>query len=444
VKSYFFLFLLLLVSTVFAQKELSLTDCIKYGYDHNLSINSDEIEVVKSKISLNQSFIEYLPSINTEFNHYFNSSKSLSSESYSWSNNIVQQGNMAISADLIVFQGLYRLYNKKTSFSTYNASKLTLEKYKLLLGLEIIKSYHRLKLLLESIEILETTFKQTNTEIQKLLYQIEAGTLPKSDLYEMKAQAKKESVSIINIRVDLVKEYNNLGDLINWQEPYKLEILPTSLISDSTYSNTEELIDSQIASIVLKSVLVAEKDANIATAMHQIKKQKSVLYPTLSANASLSSSYLIDAINPIPESNKYPINSQIRNGQIQQVGMTLSIPIFNQYRNKTNIKLLELYISELENEKEQASLSLNTELQNIKADIFSLSLRIAETTEMADLYQKSYMVALEKFSAGLLNSYSLNTSKNNFIKSKLEKNKLTIEYEMNSDLLGLYSSSIVE
>jgi hypothetical protein len=85
-----------------------------------------------------------------------------------------------------------------------------------------------------------------------------------------------------------------------------------------------------------------------------------------------------------------------------------------------------------------ATRHLSNELKEILEEICSLGHRIQETELMVDAYRRSYDVAGEKYSSGLLDVYALNLAKNNYTKAQLELNKFMVEYSMNLYLLKFY------
>lgn len=426
-----------------AQKHLSLDDCLDYSFEHNLILAQYLNEVSESKIRLNQSYLAYLPSVRTEYNHFMSSGKSLNLETYSWSGEDIQQGNAMIIADLTIFQGLYNLYHSKASNADYVISNLILEREKLFLCLEIIKSYHNILLFDSDIKILENTHFKTQNEITQLEEQIKAGIMPRSDLFEMRAQEKKEMLNIISLRTGLEKEYSNLKKLMNWQESDD-PIIFTDALATSRYQALRVSDLSRIIENILRnSVVIVVEICKESLLEYELQMQRNQIYPEIIINAALSSRYLKGAVNPIFENDKYGLSSQLKDNQYKQIGFTVSFTIFDSFRKKSNIKLSELKLKSKRIETEYRVLLLKTELLNIQNDIFSLAERINETEMMAEAYEKSYDFAREKYISGLIDLYSLNTAKNNYINSLIELSRLSVEHKFNLELLSFYEKFVV-
>jgi outer membrane protein len=344
---------------------------------------------------------------------------------------------MALSAELLVFNGLNNLYNKQASQIALDRSNLALLQQKLLLGIDITLLFHKVSLTNLNVSILEVTNSNTNEEIEKMEEQITAGSVAKSNIYELKAQAKKEALEILGLQNEIEKYINNLSKLLNWKEESRLQLEADGLsyIDDSVLIYKVLFVKN---GIIDKSVItfVAEKEKDLANKAVQL--QKSHAYPGISANASFSSRYLKDAFDPVSGENNYTYINQLDNNQYRQVALTLRIPVFNRYQNTTEIKLLKIDYENKKLQLEGVKKQLSVELDNIQTDIMYCARKIQETEELVDAYKKSFEAASEKYHSGLLDSYTLNTSKNNFTGSMLQLNKLKVELSMNIELLKLY------
>jgi outer membrane protein len=425
---------LVVYGTAFSQNPLNLDECLNYAYVHNLEIKEFSNNINKSRLDVKQSYLNTLPTLNAEYNHYLSSGRSLNVETYSWDNEDIQQGNMALSAELVMFNGLCNLYTQQAKRITLQKSDFILQQRKLLLGLDITLLFHKVSLNNSNIAILTLTHSGTIEEIKKLEEQIIAGTMAKSNIYELQAQAKKEELEILASKNEKEKNLNNLEKLLNWQESSGLElntVLPVNYYD--TVLRTALLNNTLVEQSVI--TYASKKDLELAEKAIQLKK--SGLYPSLIANASLSSRYLNDAVNPVSGDN-YTYFNQLDNNQYKQLVLTLSIPIFNRHQTATEIKQLNIDFENKSLQYENTKQQLLTELSNIETDITYLHYKITETKAMVHAYRQSYDVAVEKYRSGLLDSYTLNTAKNNFTASSLQLNRLYAELSMNTKLLSLY------
>jgi len=421
-----------------AQTTLTLNQCIEYAINNNADVKIQECELTKSNLNLKQANYSLLPSVNASYSHKYNAGRSLNYESYSWENREIQQGNLNIIAELVVFRGLYGFYNRNIMKSQINISKLNIEKSKLSLGIETIKSYYSIRLINTNISIYDNVLTNTQKEISYLQEKVNAGVVSKVGLYEMNAQEKKELVSKINLESQLVREYNNLNNILNWREELPLNV---SVVTSTELDSLEMLNNTLINimdNIVSHSILLAEKELKIKLTDYTIKKLKSNHLPKVSINSYLSSRYLLGAINPMSPNNRYNLNTQIIDNHNKEINLVLTIPLFDKLENRTSIKLMEVEKSQIILRYESEIQSLKKDLENIKSDILDLKRRIIETTNMVKAYKESYSVAFEQYKSGQVDSYTMSSAKNNYTNAQLELNRNVIEYNMNIDILKFY------
>jgi len=438
-KALHFIFIMVIsLITGNCQVMMSLNECIEYACKHNLDLNQYQYQLSKSMVALRQTKLNCLPSVIAEYNHFISSGRSLNQEIYEWENNDMQQGNMALTAGLTIFQGLHSLHRQKSAKSGYEAIGYSLEKARLHIGLEIIQYYHEIILTTSSIGIIELTHQNTMNEINSLKEQIIAGTMSKSSLYELTAQSYKEQLQIEALEADRDKNYLMLVRLMNW--PMETAFLVDSVFYGFTASDTS--VYSSVPDVMLENILrgspeIMEKEFQLRATKYEIQMQKSLYYPAVRSIASFSSRYMKNAIDPTSNSN-YEYISQIDNNQYKQLALSVSVPVFDRNSRNTNVKLARIEYERLQNEKEMVWLQLKKELLLISEEIESLSHRIIISQEMTSAFQQSYETAAEKFNAGLLNAYELTLAKNNYTSALLELNKTMVQYSMNMELLKLY------
>lgn len=428
------LLLFICSNSIYAQEVLKLEDCLQIAYENNLSIDQFNANIEKAQANLSQSKYEYLPGVYSGYSHKFTNSKGYNATSNKWGSTNGEVGEMYVSAELYLFKGLSTMYNHKIAQTNAITSKIAKERQKLAISLEITQVYYTIQLLNTSILIIDETLQKTKDEISKLNDQIKSGTLPKSRIYDLLAQESKEIVRKNELYTEVNKQYFALSQLMNYSKDYSVS--EENFLNSNFYQ--KQLIDSIAESVLINSVLIAEKNSEIKASEHYIDINKASLYPTIKTNAYLSSGYLNNTINPSTANSDYPYNVQLANNRQEQLSLTITYPLFERKSRATQIKLARVRLDQSIIDRENTQLQLKNSLSNIKEDLHSLESRIITTNQMVEHYSSSYNVAQDKFRAGLLNSFDLNLVKNNYTGAQLELNKLYTEYFLNIELLKLY------
>lgn len=219
-------------------------------------------------------------------------------------------------------------------------------------------------------------------------------------MFEMKAQEKKEIVSMLQLEKQLAHEYRNFANILNWNDTLCLKV------SKFFYNRIDSLeiltttVDFGPSNISSSFLLITERDLNLKLIEYMIKKQSSNYLPRISLNSNLSSRYLVNAVNHVNSGKEYPLSAQVRHNQNSQIGLTITIPFFDRMQNRSTIKIFEIdrditrlaYCAEIQ--------SLEKDIDSIRDNLLNMINIIFETRDMVRAYEESFNLAFEKYKAG--------------------------------------------
>lgn len=122
----------------------------------------------------------------------------------------------------------------------------------------------------------------------------------------------------------------------------------------------------------------------------------------------------------------------------ESIGLTLSIPIFNNRENKSAVEKAKLQISEAELEYLNAQKELQKTIEDIYLDATSSQAQYAAAIEQVKASKTSYNLAQEQFNLGMKNTVELLTEKNNFLSAQQEMLQAKYMAILNAQLLRFY------
>ena len=163
-----------------------------------------------------------------------------------------------------------------------------------------------------------------------------------------------------------------------------------------------------------------------------IKIARSGYYPTISLSGSVGASNA--------SGTGYSFGDQLKNSLHEQIGVTLSVPIFNQKTTKTAVAKAkvdrlnaDLNLESTKNDISQTIESIYLEAQNAQAKYISgkEKLKSAELTDE---------LTNEQFRLGLVNPLELLTSHNDLLNARLELLQSKYLAILNIKLLNFYNN----
>jgi outer membrane protein len=154
---------------------------------------------------------------------------------------------------------------------------------------------------------------------------------------------------------------------------------------------------------------------NIKSAETGVKLSKSEGLPSLNLVGGLQTVYGTSL-------NGVDYGEQLSNGTNPYIGLNLSVPIFQNKKAKTQVKLAEIQLSNTELNFIQEKSNLRKYIEQACIDVQTAQMNYAALQEQLEAEQESYNVASEMFSQGMVNSVDFLLSKNNLI---IAENKFT-------------------
>ncbi|WP_313260324.1 TolC family protein [Sphingobacterium sp.] len=397
---YVIIFVCCLVSTAKGQSSsLSLADCIQQAIQNNPTLKRNELVIDRADLQYKQAKYDRLPSLNANIGHDISQGRSIDPTTNQYIDQNNSSGRQSLSLNVPIFNGFYIIHNIRMRSNALDAGKLEYEGFVNELKLDVIEAY--VKVLTAQDMLIQTEGQLAVTKEQLNRNEIlnrEGATNP-GDLYDIKGQYSSDlntveltKQTLNNVRVELAGlmnvDVNTLGTLEEIDIPTEIQA-----------KSSEELFQQSLNILPQYKAL----DWRIKEMEEGIKVAKSNYWPSLSLSGGMSSNYSKEG---------GAIFNQIKNNLSKGVGLTLSIPIFNQFKNRTQVRLAQVSLddanfsrdimrNDLRMKTAQAVFDLNITQKNV------LNLRDQEVS-----YAESFRIATVHFEAGNSNSVIYLTAKN--------------------------------
>ena len=422
---------------IFAQNsnKMNLQQCIDTAINNNLnilqSINSLEI----NKLTYFQSKNFYLPvvsvSANETYNKGFFNTQSQSSNS-SWNT------DFGVSAGFILFDGFKNLNSIKQNEAYYKSSDFELQDLRYTLTIEAVNVYLQILYTKEAIKIAENQVNASMEQEKIIDAFVSAGKLPESDLYLIKSQTATDKLTLITGKNQLKTSKLNLQQLmeIPVNEDFDIENYDSLKVPSYRIESAEDIY-SQSLKVMPKLKLFEQR---IEIEKIKLNSLENYYLPRLSLNTGISTNY---ANRMQGFENTETFGSQFKNNSGMYVSLSLSIPIFSKFQNKTNIKIQQIQVeSSLTQQKAQFN-SLRKEVELACNDANNAIGKFDALSEQLKAVRISYGISKAKFESGLLSATDLLIEKNKMIKS--ESDLLQAKYDLifKLKILDYYKGNVI-
>ena len=175
---------------------------------------------------------------------------------------------------------------------------------------------------------------------------------------------------------------------------------------------------------------------SIENAKLGISAAKSGYYPTISLSASSSSTTNSASTNNWAQQMKYGWNNMI--------GINLSIPIFDNRQNKSNVQKAKLQYNTSQLELVNKQKELYSTIESLWLDALNAQQQYAAAATKVKRSQTSFAMVREQFTLGMKNTVELLTEKNNLLSAKQELVQAKYMAILNRTLLNFYAGNNIE
>jgi outer membrane protein len=439
-----FITLWLLLNSVFlmAQETWSLERCVAQAQENSRLVKQSLIQVKNAKLLQKQNEYDRYPSVSASSNLGFNFGRNVNPSTYTFENQTTNYNSWGLNARATVYNG-GRINNQiKQGAIDIQAAQADLEQAANSIGLQVAQAYLQILLFEEQLENARKRLQTAQSQLDRTEKQIKAGQLAPTARYELIAQVARDEQAIVTASNNVEIGILNLKNLLELspETAFKIE-KPTILVPKD--ANPEGYMFRAVYSQALTTQpQIKAAEYRIKSAEMGVKLAEANLLPTLSVSGGVNSNYSSTIkdftkgtvetrefseqvkINNVPavitstvrdkvNSPKKPYGSQLGDNFGQGVGLNLSIPIFDGFKNKIGIQRQKLAV-------ETQMLTLEREKQTLKSDVQNAIASAKAAKKQFEAAQKSYEAQKAAYDAvdkrvqiGNANGFELTLAKNN-------------------------------
>lgn len=317
----------------------SLADCINYAYEHQDSVKNAQLDVKSAEYKVKETIGIGLPQVSGSiaFQDYLKTPQIiLNGQKFS----IYQNYNNTISADVnqIVFDGSY-LVGLKASKTYKELSQKSLTRSKITTNVNVTKAYYQVLVSNEQVALLDANIAQLKQQYDQTVEQNKQGFVEKIDVQRLEVQYNNLVTNRANVVRMLVLNYEMLKFQMGMPIQYDLTL--TDKLSDVKLDQNvaENQIDTSFYHKRIEYSLL-----ETATALNELdlKRKKAAFLPSLVAFGNTTAQFQNNSFGNLYNTN-YPAT---------YIGFKLSVPIFNGFQRKYQVKQTEINVLKSQNDAE--------------------------------------------------------------------------------------------
>ena len=441
----FFVFLLSGMNNVQAQERTwSLEDCINFAIENNIQVKQSELNIEANEVSLLQSKLDLLPSLNANANYSYSWGRVLDQTDYTYNNLETKQANFGVDANITVFAGMQKMNTIKKNKIDFLSSKYAADKMKDDISLMLTQAYLSILFNKELLRVAREQVVITNEQIDRTSKMVDAGTLARGSLLEMQAQGAREEITVINYENSLELAYLDLLQIMDIPADTDFEIVVPELNMELTLELLNVANVYEFALVNQPAIKSSELD--VESAYKDIAIAKGRLVPTIGLGTGWSTNYSDQAkkaagFNPADTSIIWEginFGDQFKDHQSRYLGVSLNIPIFNGYQATSNVSRAKINAANAEFALQLQKNSLRKVIEQSWSDAKAANKSFSATQKSLSSFEESFRYTEQKFNVGLSNTIDYNVAKSQLTSAESELIRAKYDYIFKVKILDFY------
>lgn len=412
-----------------AQNPWSLEQCIDYALKNNISVKQSEVNLKVSAVDELQAQGTFFPSVNSSISYQLNEGKNINPVTNQFQNAFFQSASGGVNLNMNLFSGLQNWRRLRLAQIGMLAAQYSLDKMKDDILLMVVNSYLEIISNKEQIKTLRAQHEMTQQNFQRTSDLIEAGVLPKGDIFEVEAQLMLNEQQIILAENALFISKMGLAQLLLLKDYHNFEVVDSSFEVPQT-----DILSKSPAEIfnkskeVIQDLKLAQTQVDLAQTNYQLARSSQA--PRISAFMGYNSQW----------SKNFPDDfwSQINANKGLSSGLSLSIPIFNGFSVSANIKRQKLNLLKAQLDREQAQLNAERIVYQAYNDAVNAHKLYEATQKTAQSKEQAFRYAQERYQVGLMNVFDFNQAKVQYENAQNEYIRTKYQYIFKLKVLQYY------
>lgn len=411
-------------------KTWSLQECIDYANAHNLDIKMSQVTIDQQEIKLNTARNKRLPDLSAGASQSFSFGRSASGYDNTYQNQNAGATQWSASTSIPIFSG-FRIKNEIAAVKLdLYAVAAELEKAKEDMEIMITSSYLQI---LYNKEILAIANRQTDLsreQLEQIKKMYENGRASEAQIYEVEAQIANDELAVVQAASDLQIATLVLTQLLELPTPEGFEVEEPEDNVNFILARKPDLIFE--TALTTRASIRAE-EFRLQSSVKNIDLAKGAYYPTLSFGAGYSNNYY--KINGI---DNMSFSDQIKNNRNEYFGLNLSIPIFNRFTTRNNVRSAKFNRQLQELQLENAKKSLYKEIQQAYYNAITSGETYRSSEAAYKSAEKSFGFMQEKLNNGRATMYEYNDSKTSMTKALSNRTQAKYDFILRKKILEFY------
>ena len=410
----------------------SLRECCDYAVEHNISIKQQENQCRQRELQLSTSKNSRLPDLSASMGQNFSFGRGLTADN-TYTNTNTSSTSLSLGTSVPLFTGFQIPNQIKLDKLNLEAATADLEKAKNDIRMQVAEAYVQILYDMEIADVARRQIEIDSAQVTRLQAFVNNGKAAEAELSQQKATLANSKLTATQAENNTRLAVLNLTQLLELPTPEGFSIVKPSLDELTGLVGLDRLItpDQIYAEALGVKPEIVSQQLRLKGSEHSIKIAQAANYPSLSLSGGLSTNYYTTSGFPSDGFGK-----QLKNNFSQYIGLNLSIPIFNRFQTRNNIRSARIDLENQQLQLDNTKKTLYKEIQQVYYNAQNALSKERSSEEALQSSKDAFQLMQAKYENGKATITEFNESKNNYLKS--ESDLVQARYE------NLYQHALIE
>ena len=417
-----------------SEKVWTLSECLDYAMEHNIQLKQTRNTYLSGVEDTKQARAALFPSLSAS------TSQSLANyPSSDVTDNNMYTGSYNLNASMSLFRGGSLSTALKQQKVQNEMDLLSVEETANDIRIAIIQAYMQCLYAAESVTVSRSTAEASKVQRDRAEEMWKAGSISRVDFAQLESQWKSDEYQVVSAQASYDEYLLQLKQLLELDIMDEMNLAWPEVQEDRILSVLPPKSDIYLAALDAMPE-VERGNLSVQAAELEIRQARAGFFPSISLSAGLGTSFMTatGAGTATGSTPGYRTGNQYWNNFHENIGLTLSIPIYSNRSNRTALNKARISAENTRLEKLSIEKDLLKEVESAYLGALSNQSRYIAALQQEDYARQSYDLTYEQFSLGVKNTVELITAQNELASAQQEVLQSKYMTLLNLELLDIY------
>lgn len=404
-------------------------DCVNYAIDNSTEVRKAILSALQADEEIGSAKDAWLPTVGFSTNHSFTNYPSPENG---------RKGNAygssyGINAAWTVWEGNVRKYRLESAKISRMQTTLAGDDAIRNIKIGILQAYLNTMYAKETVEIAKQTLEVSTSQTARAKRLMESGRTSKVDYAQIESQMAQDQYNLVQAESNYSSAKMALKKILTLGLDYDMELAEPTLSENEINISLPEMKQTyELAAAWLPAI--KSNDLNRELYANDIKIAKAGNLPNISLQGGLGTGYT---------SGGASWGSQMGHGFNENVGVALTVPIYDGNSTKRAVAKARLAALDYDINKKQLLDDLQQTIESLYIDATNSKAKYASGLKQLEATQLTAQLVDRQFELGLVNPLELLTAHNNLLNARLELLQSKFMAILSNKTINYYATSEV-